>query len=190
MWWGEAFGGLFSVCVLVLFFFQVHVLVVCAFVVSLGRVERPVHTTFPDFYSRRLFLFLTVLKQATCNRNSTRSLRGNQVATKLRLNQPDSGPSLSSPPQITIVDSEGAVDEACADGMTVKAADAESGCSVGVSLAPGEKCERCWYQCESVGSHHDHPSLCSRCHGVVEELGIPPPLAVVAEEVTAPAPAA
>lgn len=59
---------------------------------------------------------------------------------------------------------------------------AESGCSVGVTLAPGDKCERCWYQCESVGTHHDHPTLCSRCNGVVKGLGLapPPPTADVA----------
>lgn len=88
-------------------------------------------------------------------------------------------PPLSSvpflPSQISIVDAEDAVKEASADGTVVNAADSESGCTVGVSLAPGEKCERCWYQCNSVSSHHDHPTLCSRCHGVVEELGIPSP---------------
>lgn len=77
--------------------------------------------------------------------------------------------------KISIVDAEDAVKEASADGTVVNAADSESGCTVGVSLAPGEKCERCWYQCNSVSSHHDHPTLCSRCHGVVEELGIPSP---------------
>lgn len=76
--------------------------------------------------------------------------------------------------------SEEAVDEGCAEGMAVRARESESGCTVGVSVAPGDKCERCWYQCDSVGSHEEHPSLCSRCHGIVEELGIAPP-PVVAE---------
>ena len=88
------------------------------------------------------------------------------------------------PPQINLVDSVEAVDSACAEGMMVAAKDSESGCVVGVSRAPGDKCERCWYQCDSVGSHSDHPTLCSRCHGVVEDLGLappPPPAAAVAE---------
>lgn len=85
-------------------------------------------------------------------------------------------------PQINLVDSAEAVDSACAEGMTVTAKHSESGCVVGVSRAPGDKCERCWYQCDSVGSHADHPSLCSRCHGIVEGLGLaPPPAAAVAE---------
>eukprot|EP00903_Cladosiphon_okamuranus_P011908 g11184.t1 len=84
--------------------------------------------------------------------------------------------------KINLVDSVEAVDSACAEGMTVAAKDSESGCVVGVSRAPGDKCERCWYQCDSVGSHPDHPTLCSRCHGVVEDLGLaPPPPAAVAE---------
>lgn len=86
-------------------------------------------------------------------------------------------------PQINLVDSVEVVDSACAEGMTVAAKDSESGCVVGVSRAPGDKCERCWYHCDSVGSHLDHPTLCSRCHGVVEDLGLapPPPPAAVAE---------
>ncbi|CAM9542859.1 unnamed protein product, partial [Hapterophycus canaliculatus] len=69
--------------------------------------------------------------------------------------------------KINLVDSTDAVESACAENMIVAAKDSESGCVVGVSLAPGDKCERCWYQCDSVGSHEDHPTLCSRCHGVV-----------------------
>lgn len=76
--------------------------------------------------------------------------------------------------------------QACAEGMMVSSGESESGCSVGVSLAPGDKCERCWYQCTSVGTHDDHPTLCSRCHGVVQGLGIaPPPVAVEPATVTA-----
>lgn len=73
------------------------------------------------------------------------------------------------------MDSQDAVESACADGLTVVAGQGESGCSVGVSRAPGDKCERCWYQCKSVGSHHDHPTLCSRCNGIVEGIGLAPP---------------
>ena len=88
----------------------------------------------------------------------------------------------ASTPQVNLVESEDGVNQACAEGMTVSSRDSESGCSVGVSLAPGDKCERCWYQCRTVGTHHEHPTLCSRCHGVVEGLGIaPPPVAAEAE---------
>lgn len=81
--------------------------------------------------------------------------------------------------QINLVDSDEAVGQACAEGMKVSSGESESGCSVGVSLAPGEKCERCWNQCTSVGTHDDHTTLCSRCHGVVQDLGIAPPPVVV-----------
>jgi isoleucyl-tRNA synthetase len=33
----------------------------------------------------------------------------------------------------------------------------------GAKLAPGAKCERCWRVLEEVGTHADHPTLCSRC---------------------------
>lgn len=78
--------------------------------------------------------------------------------------------------QINLVNSQMEVMNACPEGPTVLAETGESGCCVGVSLALGGKCERCWYQCESVGSHRDHPTLCSRCHDVVKALGITPPV--------------
>jgi isoleucyl-tRNA synthetase len=39
-----------------------------------------------------------------------------------------------------------------------------------VSLAPGEKCERCWTFSPSVGEDQDHPTLCRRCSGVVKSI--------------------
>jgi isoleucyl-tRNA synthetase len=39
---------------------------------------------------------------------------------------------------------------------------------IGVTRADGVKCERCWVYTQDVGSFVDHPSLCSRCHGVVD----------------------
>jgi len=38
---------------------------------------------------------------------------------------------------------------------------------VGVQLADGTKCERCWIYSETVGNDHDHPTLCARCSTVV-----------------------
>ncbi len=44
------------------------------------------------------------------------------------------------------------------------------GLQVAVQPAPGNKCERCWTISPSVGEDSEHPSLCSRCFGVVKEL--------------------
>ena len=38
-----------------------------------------------------------------------------------------------------------------------------------VTAPEGEKCERCWMFSETVGSHADHPTLCSRCASVIED---------------------
>ncbi|CAM9731587.1 unnamed protein product [Chrysoparadoxa australica] len=51
----------------------------------------------------------------------------------------------------------------------------ESGCAVGISKASKTKCERCWYNCESVGKHEQHPTLCTRCTSIVEAQGFQPP---------------
>jgi isoleucyl-tRNA synthetase len=39
---------------------------------------------------------------------------------------------------------------------------------VEISLAPGEKCERCWNVTTDVGTFGQHPTLCGRCVKVVE----------------------
>lgn len=39
---------------------------------------------------------------------------------------------------------------------------------VTVSHAHGEKCERCWSYSDSVGGDKDHPTLCSRCAGILK----------------------
>jgi isoleucyl-tRNA synthetase len=39
---------------------------------------------------------------------------------------------------------------------------------IGVTRAPGEKCNRCWIYSESVGADTSHPSICSRCCGNLE----------------------
>ncbi len=44
------------------------------------------------------------------------------------------------------------------------------GLQVAVRPAPGNKCERCWTISPSVGENSEHPTLCSRCLGVVQEL--------------------
>ncbi len=42
------------------------------------------------------------------------------------------------------------------------------GLSVKVTRAEADKCERCWMLHESVGQVAGHPTLCSRCFGVIE----------------------
>lgn len=46
----------------------------------------------------------------------------------------------------------------------------EVGASIWVRITPTEveKCERCWRHDKTVGRHDDHPTLCSRCHGVIQ----------------------
>ncbi|MBR4282474.1 MAG: isoleucine--tRNA ligase [Clostridia bacterium] len=42
------------------------------------------------------------------------------------------------------------------------------GLSVTVAKAEGEKCERCWIYSDTVGKDSEHPTLCSRCAGVLK----------------------
>lgn len=39
------------------------------------------------------------------------------------------------------------------------------GIAVDVSASSHEKCARCWHRRQDVGTHHEHPELCSRCIG-------------------------
>lgn len=39
--------------------------------------------------------------------------------------------------------------------------------AVVVNKAPGNKCQRCWNWSITVGSHPEHPSICSRCFEVI-----------------------
>jgi len=38
---------------------------------------------------------------------------------------------------------------------------------INVSKARGEKCPRCWYYSEHIGTHPDHPLLCQKCTGAL-----------------------
>jgi len=44
--------------------------------------------------------------------------------------------------------------------------------SLQIKVEPSKlpKCERCWNRRDSVGKHPDHPTLCSRCVAVVQEM--------------------
>jgi len=48
--------------------------------------------------------------------------------------------------------------------------DVVEGLSIKVASAAGDKCERCWMHATTVGVNTDHPSLCSRCSGVMAVL--------------------
>ena len=47
-----------------------------------------------------------------------------------------------------------------------------AGLWIAVKPAAGDKCERCWIHDPSVGGGQAHPSLCRRCTGVMEEIGV------------------
>ncbi|KAI0562047.1 Isoleucine--tRNA ligase [Gracilaria domingensis] len=42
---------------------------------------------------------------------------------------------------------------------------------VGIDKASAPKCDRCWHYDDTVGTHFDHPLLCSRCNEAVVEMG-------------------
>ncbi|MCK8827622.1 isoleucine--tRNA ligase [Natroniella acetigena] len=46
----------------------------------------------------------------------------------------------------------------------------ETGIKIAVAQAPGDKCERCWHYCETVGSDEEHSEICVECLEVVENL--------------------
>lgn len=44
------------------------------------------------------------------------------------------------------------------------------GLFIGVTAAPGEKCERCWVHDTTVGSHREQPTICQRCREALEQI--------------------
>ncbi|HEY8585290.1 MAG TPA: isoleucine--tRNA ligase [Rhodanobacter sp.] len=42
---------------------------------------------------------------------------------------------------------------------------------ISASVSQADKCVRCWHRRDDVGSHADHPQLCSRCIGNIEGAG-------------------
>ena len=53
------------------------------------------------------------------------------------------------------------------EGENVFQSEEVPGLAIQVGKARGDKCDRCWVYCPSVGSHSEHPSVCDRC---VQEL--------------------
>lgn len=56
-------------------------------------------------------------------------------------------------------------------GITYKSEEVED-FVIQVVTASGEKCSRCWIRSTTVGDNNDHPEVCSRCFGVVAEMGL------------------
>ncbi|MBU5611414.1 isoleucine--tRNA ligase [Geomonas azotofigens] len=50
----------------------------------------------------------------------------------------------------------------------VYVAEGVDGLEVGVSAAPGEKCERCWCYSEKLGEDAGHPGICPKCLAAVK----------------------
>ncbi|WP_027340737.1 isoleucine--tRNA ligase [Halonatronum saccharophilum] len=46
----------------------------------------------------------------------------------------------------------------------------ERNIKVGISQAPGDKCDRCWNYSEGIGDSENHPKICPRCLEVVSKL--------------------
>jgi isoleucyl-tRNA synthetase len=44
------------------------------------------------------------------------------------------------------------------------------GLLIGVTAAPGDKCERCWVHDTTVGSHSEQPTICQRCKDALEQI--------------------
>ncbi|ACH40642.1 isoleucyl-tRNA synthetase [Citrifermentans bemidjiense Bem] len=53
-------------------------------------------------------------------------------------------------------------------GGEVYQAEGIEGLEVGVTAAPGEKCERCWCYDEQIGQDSEHPTLCPKCLAAVK----------------------
>ena len=56
------------------------------------------------------------------------------------------------------------------EGSAGTACERSAGVFVTVEKADGEKCERCWTFDKTVGSNAEHPTLCSRCAKVVNNI--------------------
>ncbi|MDW8349461.1 MAG: isoleucine--tRNA ligase [Verrucomicrobiae bacterium] len=82
------------------------------------------------------------------------------------------GKSLETRLEIVTNDFSDADAELLAEICIVSQVDLHSGSEETISVHParGTKCERCWKYDESVGTHTDYPTLCTRCATVVRAL--------------------
>ena len=73
--------------------------------------------------------------------------------------------------RITVVDTADEIVENCPDFSICDAS--ESSLHVGIKLATGKKCERCWYYSETIGKNkqnicgHSYNDVCPRCSEVL-----------------------
>ncbi|MCG6929419.1 MAG: isoleucine--tRNA ligase [Desulfofustis sp.] len=72
--------------------------------------------------------------------------------------------------ELCIVSGLKLVDEQLLETVQPMASEEIAGLAIGVRPASGGKCERCWTRSNSVGAMPGHPTICSRCHAVVESL--------------------
>jgi isoleucyl-tRNA synthetase len=47
---------------------------------------------------------------------------------------------------------------------------ASEGVSIAISIADGEKCERCWNYSTRVGEWERYPTVCERCVAALSEI--------------------
>ena len=52
----------------------------------------------------------------------------------------------------------------------IPASNGDSGLTITVSKAPGQKCERCWNYSIHVGEDKTYPTVCERCSAVLAEI--------------------
>jgi len=69
--------------------------------------------------------------------------------------------------QVHLVSTPEEVSVACEEAHTQSLARAASGCFVGVAKAAGDKCERCWFYDDNVGTHSGCDKVCPRCGAAV-----------------------
>ncbi len=92
---------------------------------------------------------------------------GNSLEAKVTIeaNDEDMKDVLSSIKNIhqLLIVSEAVINESHPDAKEYKYT------KIHVEKHPGEKCNRCWTFSETVGTHEEHPDLCTRCNDIVVE---------------------
>ena len=72
--------------------------------------------------------------------------------------------------EISIVSALSRVDEIVTTEVEPFESEEIAGLIVMVRPAAGEKCERCWTRSTSVGTDSQHPTICERCRGVLQDM--------------------
>ncbi len=74
--------------------------------------------------------------------------------------------------EISIVSSLRRADDTVDEKIEPFVSEEIEGLVVMVQPAAGQKCERCWTRSTSVGTNEDHPLICDKCTGVLQEMNI------------------